>query len=203
MGILDDIRRNSAMRNQAQSKFVLPSGNAQEAALAGNSPKQSDFLNTVMDGNGLMGLIPGYNQVKNVTDPILNADYSKLRQGIRGANAPIGLGPKVAGADNAAQEIAIAKASGLQPSPVLDRNFLQAGGEEYLRGPVSVPSPKNAIPPRGQRNVGSVKAPASAPSVYTEGIVARPQLNPQPTHQDRLGMLNAGYGADDGFGTSW
>ena len=100
----------------------------------------------------------------------------------------------------------VVDANGFLPedsAPIIEQSYAARVAANEFNSPLSVPSPKNAIPPRGQRNVGSVKAPASAPSVYTEGIVARPQLNPQPTHQDRLGMLNAGYGADDGFGTSW
>ena len=88
-------------------------------------------------------------------------------------------------------------------SQVLDRNALLGTGEEYLQGPQAVQAPVQA--PVQRQPIRQIQAALSAPSVYPQQALQRKGLAaPQrPTHADRLAMLDAGYGADDGYGMSW
>ena len=54
MGIWEDFKRNQAMRNgnRSEQQFVLPSGNAREAALAGNQAPINSSLFVQPQGNG-------------------------------------------------------------------------------------------------------------------------------------------------------
>lgn len=203
--IMNDYRRNKMQRdgNWSDSQFVLPSGAPAEQVVPEPQINESMF-NAITNGNGALGLIPGYNQAKVVTDALLNADYNKgIRKQGKGTVGPSNTkkvqepAPVVPGMSMFADPINLGNPDGAMIPGYGGSRFNEVGSTRY-----PVPSSggsKPASKPKSTKSSGKKKvAPKSEPIAIPSAFV-----QPTVTHADRLAMLNANYGADDEFGMSY
>ena len=181
--IMADYKRNQMMRNGNRSKeqFLLPSGNPEEAALAGNSApiKQSMFGEVGGDGTIL-------NALSNIN---FNDGIRKQGSGTIGPTSNKAMSNQL-DIDGFSKDDIV--------NNIVTSTYAQRAAQNAYDKDITF-----------NQKTGKPKVKASAPKskkvayVPQHVIKADTEKIARPTHTDRLAMLDNLSGGDDQYGITW
>ena len=141
------------------------------------------------------------NEEPPVESSFMDALGSFFRGGIRGSDAPIGIGPRTAFSD---VQMPVPASNEMSPyeAPELIPN-LRGMPDPYLQGPVAYDAPVVPAAAVKKKTKQPVSKRRQAPVRPAPVAMPETQMVKRPSHADRLAMLDSAYGAGSGYGVDW